>query len=152
MYAKEVLWWMILCETGEDALFMIINGRANSIANSENRQRSASFLKQRRDRNARYLFRMLPGTFSGRVILRGEGRILLLLPITGTNRSKKCLFKIRLSMLPGILVNFVVDSRNLLTPAPPFPVFHIHHRFVRPVEVVRNKGYLLINLLEWVTS
>ncbi len=36
-----------------------------------------------------------------------------------------------------------VDARDFVDPAVSLPVFHPHDRFIRPVEVVCNVGYLL---------
>jgi len=43
-----------------------------------------------------------------------------------------------------------IDLRNLFQPPPPLAVFERHQLFVRPVEVIGDVGYLLIQLREGV--
>jgi hypothetical protein len=38
----------------------------------------------------------------------------------------------------------LIDSRNLLDPAPALGVFELHHLVVRPVKVKGDEGYLLV--------
>src|SRR3972149_414062 len=44
----------------------------------------------------------------------------------------------------------LIDPGNLLTPPLPFPVFHIDDLIKRPVEVICDKGYLLVQPVEGV--
>jgi hypothetical protein len=48
------------------------------------------------------------------------------------------------------LVHAPVDGRNLLDPTPPLGVLQVEERVRRPVEVVGDEGYLLVELLEGV--
>jgi hypothetical protein len=41
-------------------------------------------------------------------------------------------------------IDAFIDCRNLLNPSPPFAVLEVEHVVVRPVKVVDEKGYLLI--------
>jgi hypothetical protein len=56
------------------------------------------------------------------------------------------------SPLPILIrgVDPFIDGRNLLYPAPSFAVLEIQHVAMRPVEVIREKGYLLIQRVEGV--
>jgi hypothetical protein len=47
-------------------------------------------------------------------------------------------------------VDSLIDARNLADPAPPFGVLQIQNRFRRPVKVIRDEGYLLIQRAEGV--
>jgi len=49
-------------------------------------------------------------------------------------------------------VHSTVDAADFLYPAPPVPVFQGHDLIVAPVEVIRNKGYLLLELLQGVAN
>jgi hypothetical protein len=50
----------------------------------------------------------------------------------------------------SILVEALVDRRDLLHPAPPLRVFQLHDPFERPVEVESDEGYLLVERSEGV--
>ncbi|MCB0294145.1 MAG: hypothetical protein H6628_09720 [Calditrichae bacterium] len=65
----------------------------------------------------------------------------------GKSRAKKRLLWERRFIRSRILVDFLIDPGNFLAPAPPLPVFHIHYCFRRPVQVIGDKGYLLVDLL-----
>jgi hypothetical protein len=43
-----------------------------------------------------------------------------------------------------------VDGRDFLDPTPPLGVFQVENRRVRPVKVIRDKGYLLVQRLEGI--
>ena len=43
-----------------------------------------------------------------------------------------------------------IDRRNLLYPTPPLGMLEIEHVVVRPVKVIRDEGYLLIQRVEGV--
>src|SRR2546421_9623 len=53
-----------------------------------------------------------------------------------------------ISLLPLLLIHAAVDGRNLCHPPAAFGVFERHHLAARPVEVIRDKGYLLIHRME----
>ena len=53
-------------------------------------------------------------------------------------------------LLLGGLVDLPVDARNLLDPPVAFEVGHVLDLFLRPVEVVGDVGYLLVELSEGV--
>ena len=52
-------------------------------------------------------------------------------------------------MLSG---NAVIDGRNLLDPAPPVRVLEREHRIRRPVKVVRDEGYLPVDLVQGIAD
>jgi hypothetical protein len=43
-----------------------------------------------------------------------------------------------------------VNRRDLLHPLPPVCMLQFHDLVMRPVKVVRDKGYLLVKLIEWI--
>jgi hypothetical protein len=47
-------------------------------------------------------------------------------------------------------VDSLINARDLANPAPPFGVFQIQNRFGRPVKVVCNEGYLLVQCAKGV--
>jgi hypothetical protein len=49
-----------------------------------------------------------------------------------------------------VAVQSFIDRRNLLRPTPALGVFQVQDRFVRPVEVIGDEGYLLVERLEGV--
>lgn len=59
-----------------------------------------------------------------------------------------CLVQFILLTIP--LVERLVDLRNLRSPPPPVPMFHIQQSLVRPMEVVGDVGYLLVKPIEGV--
>jgi len=52
------------------------------------------------------------------------------------------------------MIRFVIPSsmnfRNLFHPDPPIRMWHVHHGFRRPVKVIRDEGYLLVQRGEGV--
>ena len=48
------------------------------------------------------------------------------------------------------LVHAAIDLGNLLNPPPPLPVFQIEDMVQRPVKVIGNVGYLLMQAFEGV--
>jgi len=48
---------------------------------------------------------------------------------------------------PDRLVQLAIDGRDLLYPAVALEVIHFEHEFRRPVEVIGNVGYLLVELV-----
>jgi hypothetical protein len=49
-----------------------------------------------------------------------------------------------LRTLLSAVIDALVDGRYLLHPSPPFLVFQIQNRVVRPMEVEGHEGYLLV--------
>jgi len=47
-------------------------------------------------------------------------------------------------------VELAVDGRDLLYPTPPVGVLKVHHRIKRPVKVIGNEGYLLVQRFEGI--
>jgi hypothetical protein len=47
---------------------------------------------------------------------------------------------------PDRIVQLLVDGRDLLYPAVALEVVHFEHEFRRPVKVIGNVGYLLVEL------
>ena len=52
----------------------------------------------------------------------------------------------------GCTVEFLVDGRDLPAPAPALAMFHPQDFLSRPVEVIRDVGYLLVDLLQGVAN
>src|SRR5262249_37022107 len=48
------------------------------------------------------------------------------------------------------VVDPFIDRRNLLYPTPPLAVLEVEHIVVRPVKVIRDEGYLLVQRVEGV--
>lgn len=44
----------------------------------------------------------------------------------------------------------LIDFGNLFTPPLPFSMFHVHNFFKRPVEMICNESYLLVDSVEGV--
>jgi len=55
-----------------------------------------------------------------------------------------------LGFTPSLLVHATVDRRDLPNPFAPFGVLHGHDLPLRPVEVIGDKGYLLVQVVEGV--
>jgi hypothetical protein len=53
-------------------------------------------------------------------------------------------------MLQLLLVDRLIDARNLRDPSAAFRMLHAHDLRARPVKVIRHKGYLLMQLIEGV--
>ena len=56
-------------------------------------------------------------------------------PVAGMSASLDC------------LVQLAIDGRDLLYPAVALEVIHFEHEFRRPMKVIGNVGYLLVELL-----
>jgi hypothetical protein len=54
------------------------------------------------------------------------------------------------NVLLFLIAQATINPGNLFAPLMPIPVLHIDYLFKGPVEVICNKGYLLVNLPEGV--
>jgi hypothetical protein len=48
------------------------------------------------------------------------------------------------------LIQLPIDSRDLFDPTPAVGVFQIHHGLGRPMKVIGDEGYLLVQRLEGI--
>jgi hypothetical protein len=49
-----------------------------------------------------------------------------------------------------LFVHALIDDRDLFHPVTPLAVFQIEKRFGRPMEVIGDEGYLLVQRLEGI--
>src|SRR5438445_1425578 len=77
------------------------------------------------------------------------GRISLTALIVVRSSSGSLLPTYSLTALPGF-VDLFVDPRNFTQPDMPLVVLHVQDVVERPVKVIRDVGYLLVNLLQGV--
>ena len=63
-----------------------------------------------------------------------------------------CLRRLRAPLNPSRFIDPPVDRRDLLHPLPPLGVLQVEHLVPRPVEVVRNERYLLVQQAEGVAD
>jgi hypothetical protein len=54
--------------------------------------------------------------------------------------------------LPHALVDLPVDLGDLLAPPPSLLVLQVHELIMAPSEMVGNKGYLLVDLIEGIAG
>ena len=63
---------------------------------------------------------------------------------------KSVLIGVNLRITSLIPIHALINARNFLHPLPPVAVFQVHHLIMRPVKVVSDEGYLLLQLVEGV--
>ncbi|MBP8054754.1 MAG: hypothetical protein KA314_02880 [Chloroflexi bacterium] len=63
---------------------------------------------------------------------------------------KSALIGVNLRIIPLIPIHALINARNFLHPLPPVTMLQTHHLIMRPVKVVSDEGYLLLQLVEGV--